>query len=236
VRVTPTDRVSCHLPFTSQKIGSIVGCLCAVHCARRNRTPASGYELSIYQSTPTLVWIGLGSRSPSPSLSDSPPPRHPHPRLGATARRQCSPRDRRAADPPRLHVSWRRRLAQPRGWARDQRRNPLRTSCSILIHTATVVVGDGRDLATRIEPLRGVVCVPARLPALRAACRPTNRPPHPAGVRAGLFAATLFVPVNIAVHFNAHAASQGILYSAFLFYLALLYVYRGSVRNASARG
>lgn len=169
------------------KIGSIVGCL-ALFTALvvANRTPASGYELSIYQSTPTLVWIGLGIALAVAVL------------VGLTA-----PRDTRTHDSALL-LGGSAALAivalpilrgytflgggdslSHVGWAREiQRRNPPSGPVALSRdpHGDGGRGGDGRDLATRIEPLRGVACVPARLPALRAACRPTNRP-HPAGVR-----------------------------------------------------
>jgi len=141
-----------------------------------NRTPASGYELSIYQSTPTLVWIGLGSRSPSPSLSDSPPPRHPAP----TTRRYCS-----AAVQPsrssrcRSSAATRFLAAATRsshvGWARDQRRTLLRTSCSI--PGSTRRRWSGRRQGSRYShrtstwccfafPLVFLLCVPLAVPLI----------------------------------------------------------------------
>ena len=221
------------------KVGLLVGhaalfaALVAAH-----RTPAEGYELSIYRSTPTLVWVGIGVGLVVAVL------------VGLTA-----PRDSRRHDTALLlgggaalsavalpilrgytffgggdslsHVGWASEIGSGT-LPPDQLLYPG-------IHTATVFVGETLGtslLAANLYvvlvafPLVFLLCVPL-------AVQLVGRTPRAYAI--GLITAVLFVPINnIAVHFNAHAASQGILFSAFLFYLALRYVHPGSATGASA--
>lgn len=213
------------------KIGSVVGHLALfVALVAANRSPATGYELSMYRSTPTLVWIGLGIALAVGVV------------VGLTA-----PRDTRRHDSALLLIGSATFavVAMPIlrgysflgggdslshvGWAREISAGVLAPDQLLYpgIHTATVFVGEAADvslLAANLYvvlvafPLVFLLCVPLIVQLL-------GRTPRAYAV--GLLGAGLFVPVNnISVHFNAHAASQGILYSAFIFYLALLYVIR----------
>jgi uncharacterized membrane protein len=213
------------------KIGSIVGHLAlVVALVTANRSPASGYELSMYRSTPTLVWAGLGIALAAGVV------------VGLT-----SPRDTRRHDSALLLVGSATFavVAMPIlrgysflgggdslshvGWAREISAGVLSPDQLLYpgIHTATVFVGEAAGISLLAAnlyvvlvafPLVFLLCVPLIVQLL-------GRTPRAYAV--GLLGAGLFVPINnISVHFNAHAASQGILYSAIIFYLALLYVIR----------
>ena len=218
------------------KIGLLVGyAALSAALVAANRTPAAGYELSIYRSTPTVVWVGLGVGLAVAVL------------VGLTA-----PRETRSHDAALLlgGGSALAGVALPIlrgytffgggdslshvGWAREISAGTLPPDQLLYpgIHTATVLVGEAAGtslLAANLYvvlvafPLVFLLCVPL-------AVQLVGRTHRAYGV--GLLAALLFVPVNnVSVHFNAHAASQGILYSAFLFYLALRYVHPGSTRG-----
>lgn len=217
-----------------------LGLLLALLVAHRN--PATGYELSLYGATPTLVWVGLGvALVAGAGVSLAGDDRfHRGDRyvyraalvlVGGVAMSVIAMPVLRGytfygSGDSLSHV----------GWARELATGALAPMDLLYpgIHTATVVVARAADVSLALANLY-VVLVAFPLVFLLfvpAAVRLLTDAPRAGAV--GLLAAAAFVPVNnIAVHTNAHPASQTILLFGFVLYLALAHVTSGLDREAA---
>ena len=223
-------------PYRKAKLGLIVGylsLLAAVAVAHAN--PATDYELSLYQATPVLVWIGLAVAlvvgvvmiilaNRSGRLHDAAALL-----VGGTTLVVFSLPLLRGyrfygGGDSLSHVGWAREIATG---ALD----PLNLLYPGM-HSATVLFGAVADTSL-LEANKYVVLVAFPLAFLLVVPMATQllaATPRAYGI--GLLAAALFAPINnISVHPVAHAASQAILISAFVFYLALAYLIRGRSTN-----
>jgi hypothetical protein len=216
---------------TLHKTGLVVGylgLLAAVVVS--HRTPTTGYELSIYRATPQLVWAGIGVAL-----------------LTAVPVLVAAPRATRTHDAAAL-LTASTALAvitlpivrgyyfygggdslSHIGWAREIASGSLSATNLLYpgIHTATVLLSRLADVSLTqanlyivllLFPLCFFLFVPLAVQLLADT---------PKSYAVGLLAALLMTPVNnIAVHLIAHPASQAILFSPVLFYLALAYAVR----------
>ncbi|GAB7095405.1 hypothetical protein JCM30237_25580 [Halolamina litorea] len=234
------SRTPSRYPKVSLVVG-YVGLTIAVAVARQN--PATGYELSLYGATPTVVWLGLAAAFLAGTtvalLDDGDYPNaagwYTHRAalvlIGAVALSVLSMPILRGYTfyGPGDSLSH-------AGWAREIAAGSLAPTELLYpgVHTATVIVARVADVATMQAnlyvvlvafPLTFLLFVPASVRLLTGAPR--------AGA-IGLLAAAAFVPVNnIAVHATAHPASQAILLFAFVLYLVFAYAATGLDSRAS---
>ena len=217
-----------------------LGLLLAVTLA--HLTPATGYELSLYGATPTPVWVGLGVAlvvGAAVALVGRDGPQHGAGYVYRGALVLIGSVAMTVVTMPVLrgysfygpgdslsHV----------GWARELSTGALGPMELLYpgIHTATVVVSRAADVSLSLANLY-VVLVAFPLVFLLfvpAAVRLLTDAPRAGAV--GLLAAAAFVPINnIAVHTNAHPASQTILLFGFVLYLALAHVTSGLDRRSA---
>ena len=221
-------------------IAGYLGLVAALLVAHRN--PATGYELSLYGATPTPVWAGLGLAlltGAAVSLAGDDrlhrPTGYVHRAalvlVGSVALSVVAMPVLRGytfygAGDALSHV----------GWAREIAMGTLAPTDLLYpgVHTATVVVSRAAAVSLSLAnlyvvlvafPLVFLLFVPATVSLLTDAPR--------AGA-VGLLAAAAFVPVNnIAVHTNAHPASQTILLFGFVLYLAFAHVASGLERRSA---
>jgi hypothetical protein len=218
--VSTTDRVR-KLALLAGSVALAVGGLAA------HRSPATSYELSIYASTPTLVWAGVGVAFLTGAL------------VAITARVRSGvwaaavglvggatltvfglPLLRGyefyGVGDSLSHVGWAREIA---AGAHDPT-NLLYPG----VHSVTVSVGRIAGVPmTQANMIVALVAIPLVfllfVPLAAELVAATPR-----AYTIGLLVAALFVPMNnVSVHPNTHPASQGILLFAFLLYLALAY-------------
>lgn len=218
--MSTTDRVR-KLALIAGSVALSVGVLAA------HRSPATSYELSIYASTPTLVWIGVGVAFLTGAL------------VAITARVRSGvwaagvglvggatvtvfglPLLRGyefyGVGDSLSHVGWAQEIA---AGAQDPT-NLLYPG----VHSLTVFVGRVSGVPmTQANMVVALVAIPLVfllfVPLAAEIVAATPR-----AYTIGLLVAALFVPINnISVHPNTHPASQGILLFAFLLYLALAY-------------
>jgi hypothetical protein len=218
--LSTTDRV--------QKLALLAGSVAlTVAVLAAHNSPATAYELSIYASTPTLVWGGVAAAFLTGAL------------VAFTARVRSGVWGAAVGlvggatltvfGLPLLrgyefygvgdslsHVGWAREIA---AGAHDPT-NLLYPG----VHSLTVFVGRVADVPmTQANMVVALVAIPfvfllfVPLAAELIAATPRAYP-------VGLLVAALFVPINnVSVHPNTHPASQAILLFAFLLYLALAY-------------
>jgi len=211
------------------KLGLLVGySSLAVAIGTARFAPAAGYELSLYDATPTVTWLGLLIALVAGAVValTQDRSRYLHATglalIGAVALAVYAMPILRGyafygAGDSLSHVGWAREIA---GATLDP--------ASLLypgIHGLTVIAAGVGNVPLALGnmyvvlvavPLVYLLFVPATVNLL------VDRPTAPA---VGLLAAATFAPLNnIAVHPNAHPASQTILLFAFVLYLAFAYV------------
>ncbi len=215
-------------PSRIQKLVLLAGCLALTAAVLvAHARPATGYELSLYAATPAATWAGVVVALVAGGVVASTVPRRTGSWaagialvVGAATTVFAMPIVRGyefyGAGDSLSHV----------GWAREIAAGTLEPTNLLYpgIHTLTVFVGRVADVPLTLAntyvvllafPLVFVLFVPLAVELLADA---------PWAYPVGLLAAVLFVPINlIAVHPNAHPASQAILLFAFVLYLALAY-------------
>ncbi|MDH5021300.1 hypothetical protein [Halobacterium rubrum] len=193
-----------------------------------HRTPATGYELSIYAATPTATWVGVGAALVVGGV------------LALTASRESRLHDAAlvAVGSASLAV-----FALPLlrgyayhgggdalthlGWARELADGSLAVTELLYpgVHTTSVIVADAAGVGL---PRAMLYVVLVAAPVVYLLFVPLTVQVLGGGRRAlavGAIAAAMFVPVNnVSVHPVAHPTSQAILLSAFVFYLLFAYV------------
>ncbi|MFC7098966.1 hypothetical protein [Halobaculum marinum] len=202
-----------------------------------HRSPATGYELSLYAATPTVTWIGLGIAATTGLIAALATPRGS--RYGSagllsigcagvalTAMPVIRGYEFYGAGDSLSHL----------GWAREMAAGTLAPTELLYpgIHTLSVTVSAvaGVPLTSAMQyvvllvfPAVFLLVVPLVVQLVTDARR---------AYAIGLVAAALFTPVNnISVHPGAHPTSQAIMFLPVVVFLALTYVFDSS-RDAVA--
>ncbi|MXR40365.1 hypothetical protein GRX01_03210 [Halobaculum sp. WSA2] len=208
-----------------------------------NRSPASGYELSLYAATPAVVWAGLGVAALAgllTALSTRPATRLHHAGLGLvgmsaimlTAMPILRGYRFYGAGDSLTHLGWAREIAAGSLPATDLLYPGIHTF-SVAVATLTgIPLAQAMLYVTLVVfPLVFLVTVPLIVRLIAGT---------PWAYTFGLAAAALFVPINnISVHPVAHPTSQAILLVPLWILVTLTYTYglsTDSVPSPSSEG
>jgi len=203
-----------------------------------HRTPATGYELSVYAATPEATWVGVGAALVVGGV------------VALTAPRESRLHDAAlvAVGSAALAV-----FALPLlrgyayhgggdalthlGWARELADGSLAVTELLYpgVHTTGAFVADAAGVGL---PRAMLYVVLVAVPVVYLLFVPLTVQALGGGRRAlavGAVAAALFVPINnVSVHPVAHPTSQAILLSAFVFYLLFAYVAAPAAERTTA--
>jgi len=221
-------------------LAGYLGLLVAILVAHSN--PATGYEISLYAATPSIVWAGLAVALVTGAAvalfggrdADA---------AGAYVHRValvligCVALSVMAMPLLRGYTFYGSGDSLSHvGWAREIAAGTLAPTDLLYpgIHTMTVVIARVADVAlTQANLYVILVGFPlAFLLSIPPAVRLLTDAPRAGAV--GLLAAAAFVPINnVSVHATAHPASQTILLFGFVLYLALAHVSTGLDRGST---
>lgn len=192
-----------------------------------HRTPARGYELSLYAATPSRVWIGLGLALAIGGLVALAATTHTHSWNAAVALVVSAAVTVFAIPIVRGYEFYGSGDSLSHvGWAREIAAGTLDPTNLLYpgVHSLTVAVGEVGGVPLSLANMYVVLVAFPLVFLLFVPLATQLLADTPRAYALGLLAAVLFVPINVvSVHPNAHPASQAILLFAFVVYLALAY-------------
>jgi hypothetical protein len=213
-----------------------LGLLVAVVVA--HGTPATGYELSLYGATPSLVWLGLGLAFAVGAALSLLGPQESRVYDGALLLIGSSALTVFSLPIIRGYAFYGRGDALSHlGWATEIGAGALDSGNLLYpgIHTATVFVESVTGVQMSMANMYVVLFL---FPVLFLLFVPLATQLLGGGGRAfaiGLLAAALFIPVNnLSVHPVAHPATQGIFFFSFVLYVLLAYTINTTTESGTA--
>jgi hypothetical protein len=199
--------------------------------------PATSYELSIYESTPTVVWAGFGVALAAGAVLSLVGPRTSRVHGGALLLVGSTAVSMFALPILRGYEFYGRGDALSHvGWAKEIGAGTLDPGNLLYpgIHTITVFIQSVAGVPfTRanmyvvllVFPLLFLVFVPLAVQLIGGGSR---------ALAIGLLGAAMFIPINnVSVHPVAHPATQGIFFFSFVLYLLLAYIIDPSTESRS---